>query len=127
MAESSGISSSLGAPLTDWEHVQQSVRKILTTPLGSRVMRRDFGSELFDLVDRKMTARAVLAVYAAAAMAISRWEPRFRLTEAALVEAAPNGRVTFALFGSYYPRGHLGDFSEVVSPRRVEIVIGAQS
>lgn len=50
MANSTGISAIAGAVMTDWDHVQQSIRKILSTPIGSRVMRRNFGS---DIPDRK--------------------------------------------------------------------------
>lgn len=111
MADSAGLARSDSAPLTDWDHVAQSIAVILTTPIGSRVMRRDFGSELFDLVDAKMTQRTILAIYGAAATAIARWEPRFRLEQAAIRDAKPDGRVELALAGVYFPRGHLGDFS----------------
>jgi phage baseplate assembly protein W len=111
MADSAGFDRRSGRLLTDWAHVQQSIEVILTTPIGSRVMRRDFGSELPDLVDRKMTPRLVLALYAAAAVAIRRWEPRFRLTRAGVTEAGATGRLGLVLYGTYFPRGHRGDFS----------------
>lgn len=111
MADSVGVSAVAQSALTDWDHTQQSIETILTTPVGSRVMRRDFGSELIDLIDRKMTQRTVLEVYAAAAVAIARWEPRFRLERAAIVDAAASGRIGLALYGVYFPRGHVGDFS----------------
>lgn len=106
-----GIDRRTGRPLTGWAHVQQSIEVILTTPIGSRVMRRDFGSALFDLIDAKMTRRRVLALYAAAAVALRRWEPRFRLTRCVVLAAEPAGRIGLALYGTYYPRGHLGDYS----------------
>lgn len=37
--------------LNDTEHLKQSVRDILTTPLASRVMRREYGSLVPDLID----------------------------------------------------------------------------
>ncbi|SPX13597.1 Baseplate assembly protein W [Escherichia coli] len=37
--------------LNDMEHLKQSVRDILTTPLASRVMRREYGSLVPDLID----------------------------------------------------------------------------
>ncbi|MBD8556906.1 GPW/gp25 family protein [Rhizobium sp. CFBP 8762] len=111
MAFSTGIDASTGAALSDWDHVQQSIAKILTTPIGSRVMRRDFGSRLPDLIDNKLTARNVLQLFSEAAVAIARWEPRFRVEECAVDEAGPSGRITLALYGTYFPRGHLGDFT----------------
>jgi len=107
--DSVGIDAETGQPLADWAHVVQSVRTILSTRIGSRVMRREFGSEVPDLVDRKMTQRNVLAVYSAAAVAIERWEPRFRLTQAQITAAGADGTISLILAGTYYPRGHLGD------------------
>lgn len=115
MAESTGLDARIGAPLSDWEHTRQSIERILTTPLGSRVMRRHLGSELPDMIDRKIVQRNVLALYAAAAIAIHRsaadgGEPRFRMRRGRLSKAEPTG-VALDLFGTFFPRGHLGDFS----------------
>ncbi|TPK15168.1 baseplate assembly protein [Mesorhizobium sp. B2-5-9] len=111
MADSTGISGITGAPLTDWQHVEQSIAVILTTPPGSRVMRREFGSNIRDLIDAKMVQRNVLAVYSAAAVAISRWEPRFRVTSASVSKLTAGGVTALEIFGTYFPRGHLGDYS----------------
>lgn len=111
MASSTGISAAIGQPLSDWPHVEQSIRKILMTPIGSRVMLRDFGSELPDLVDRKMTTGNVLAIYSASARAIHRWEPRFRMQFGRILGVEAGGRLTIELFGTYYPKGHKGDYS----------------
>lgn len=111
MANSTGVSASAGTMLADWAHVQQSITTILTTPLDSRVMRRDFGSNLFDLIDARMVQKNVLAVYSASALAIARWEPRFRVTGASIGELSATGRLILNIFGTYFPRGHLGDYS----------------
>lgn len=111
MPSSTGVNAKTGAPLTDWEHTQQSVRKILMTPIGSRVMRRDFGSELPDLIDAKMTRRNVLALYSAAAVAIQKWEPRYRMRSGQVSRADATGVLSLQLFGVYYPLGHRGDYS----------------
>nr|WP_280954549.1 GPW/gp25 family protein [Rhizobium album] len=109
--------------MSDWEHVQQSIAKILMTPVGSRVMRRDFGSDLPDLVDAKMTRRNVLAVYSAAASAIAKWEPRFRMTRGRVTRADSAGTLMLAVIGTYYPRGHLGDYS-VAQDANLRLVLG---
>lgn len=113
MADSTGVNAATGKQLSDWSHVQQSIRKILTTRLNTRVMRRDFGSELPELIDAKMSGRNVLAIYSAAASAISTWEPRFRVKAARLTALTPQGGVALDLFGLYFPRGHRGDYSVV--------------
>lgn len=106
-----GINGDTGLPLSGFDHVRQSIGVILTTRIGSRVMRRDFGSELQDLIDRPMTDQVILAIYSAVAMSIARWEPRFSVTKCALLNSDPSGSVDIELRGIYFPRGHLGDFS----------------
>ncbi|UXY16727.1 GPW/gp25 family protein [Chitiniphilus purpureus] len=80
----SGINASDGRQLDELAHLQQSVRRILTTPIGSRVMRRDFGSQLPELIDAPLNGATALRVLAATAMALTRWEPRLRLTQVQL-------------------------------------------
>lgn len=111
MPDSAGLSVANGKSLSNWGHVEQSVRKILKTPKRSRVMRRNFGSDLPDLIDAKMTRRNVLAVYSAAARAILEWEPRYRMTAGRVTRAEAGGSITLEIFGTYYPRGHRGDYS----------------
>lgn len=123
---SAGISRDAGVVLEDFDHVQQSVGVILTTPIGSRVMRREFGSELFDLIDRPMSDRVILAIYAAAVIAIARWEPRYALTGCRLIAAGADGAMTLEFEGTYYPRGHLGDFTPE-QPRSLIIPLGRAS
>jgi phage baseplate assembly protein W len=113
MTDSTGLSADGGRTLTDWGHVEQSVRRILTTPLGTRVMRRDFGSRLFDFIDAKMTPRTALSMFSAAAEAIETWEPRFRVYGAKVVSTEVSGEIDLMLFGLYFPRGHLGDYTVV--------------
>ena len=121
MASSTGLSALTGAPLSDWDHVQQSISVILSTPIGSRIMRRDFGSELPDLVDAKMTRKNVLSVFSAAAIAIARWEPRYRMTTGRVTRVEPEGRIALEIFGTYYPFGHRGDYS-VAEDRSTRVV-----
>lgn len=123
MASSAGSNGDTGRLLTDFDHVRQSIGIILTTPIGSRVMRREFGSELFDLIDRPMTARIILAIYAAAVLAIARWEPRYAVTGIQLLQADASGSLSIEFNGTYYPRGHLGDFTPAAENQRIIIPI----
>ncbi|RAI01101.1 baseplate assembly protein [Acuticoccus sediminis] len=118
MADSAGADRVTGAPLTDWSHVLQSIHVILTTPIGSRVMRRDFGSELPALIGQPMTTKTILALYVAAYVALVRWEPRFNLTNVQVSQAGPDGRLGLDLTGEYYPTGHLdrGQVAPVTIP-----------
>ena len=46
-----GMNAKTGKALSGVDHLKQSIQDIVTTPLGSRVMRRDYGCGLFDLLD----------------------------------------------------------------------------
>lgn len=89
------INATSGTPIDDMADIHQSIATILTTPIGTRVMRRDFGSLIFDLVDSPATPRGALRLIAATADAIERWEPRVRFVSAT-VRPAGDGRVVLA-------------------------------
>ena len=69
-----------GQSITGLDHLRQSLGDILTTPIGSRVMRREYGSLVPELIDHPDNLATQVRVYAAVASALMRWEPRFRLT-----------------------------------------------
>ncbi|CAE7405628.1 xkdF [Symbiodinium microadriaticum] len=89
-------------------HVKQSIADILTTPIGSRVMRRDYGSDLFRLIDDPINDVTLIRIYAATAEAIRKWEPRVRVNR---VQARPavdeqsQGCLTIDLEIEYLPDG----------------------
>jgi len=93
-----------GRPLQGIDHLRQSIRDILTTRIGTRVMRRDYGSRLPDLVDAPITPLLAMDLYAATAQALRRWEPRLKLQSIAIENAAA-GSVTLVLTGLYLPDG----------------------
>jgi len=69
-----------GRAIDEDAHIRQSIADILFTPVGSRVMRRTYGSMLPDLIDHPGNQANRLRLQAAAYMAILRWEPRVALT-----------------------------------------------
>ena len=71
-----GIDASTGKSISGLAHLRQSVRDILTTPIGTRVMRRDYGSRLYRLVDAPMNDATHLDMMAATYEALETWEPR---------------------------------------------------
>lgn len=81
-----GISRALNTgrlPLLEAEaHLEQSIRDILTTPTGTRVMRPEYGSDIPRLVDQPMNKGWQLRVFAAIAAALDKWEPRVSLNKA---------------------------------------------
>lgn len=75
------------------DHIRQSIGDILTTPVGSRVENRSYGSLLPDLIDHPGNAANHLRLAAASIMAIIRWEPRVTVQSASIsIDGA--GRVT---------------------------------
>lgn len=98
--ELTGMHRSSGTPLSGIAHLQQSIKDILTTPLSSRRMRPEYGSELPRYVDLPINRGWISAVQAEAARAISRWEPRLKLT-AVQVEAIIEGSIHFNIRGHY--------------------------
>lgn len=75
-----GMNSQTGLSISEVEHIRQSVRDILVTPIGSRVMRREYGSLLSALIDQPQTPALRLQIMAACYSAIQKWEPRVSLT-----------------------------------------------
>lgn len=75
-----GMNRDNGKAITDIDHIRQSMRDILITPEGSRIARRDYGSLLSVLIDQPQNDVIRLQVMAAVYVAISRWEPRVRLS-----------------------------------------------
>lgn len=86
-----GTSTATLTPLSGWDHVVQSITDILTTPIGSRVLRRDYGSQIPALLDRPMNEATTLDFAVAAAEALDKWEPRVRLERLQLVAAGVDG------------------------------------
>ena len=71
---------------SDFAHIKQSVADILTTPINTRLMRRDYGSVLPELIDQPLNSKTILRLYAAIAIAIIRWEPRYQVIAVALTK-----------------------------------------
>ncbi|EDW3053794.1 baseplate assembly protein [Salmonella enterica subsp. enterica] len=67
--------------LNDTDQLWNSVNDILLTPLASRVMRRDYGSLIPDLIDSPQNQTTRLQCMSAAVIALTRWEPRIALNK----------------------------------------------
>ncbi|ERV76686.1 bacteriophage protein [Pseudomonas aeruginosa BL04] len=95
-----GLDRRTGQPLSGVAHLKQSIEDILTTPLGTRRMRPEYGSKLRRLVDLPVNDGWKSAVQAEVARALGRWEPRLRL-ERVRVVAVMGGRINLELAGVY--------------------------
>jgi len=99
-----GTNAVTGKSLSGIEHCKQSVRDILETPKGSRVMRRTYGSDLMEMADKPMNMSTRMDMKAATADALSIWEPRFQVTDVQFALTS-DGEVTIDVYGNYLPDG----------------------
>jgi hypothetical protein len=111
-----GVNNQSGKALAGIDHLRQSIRDILLTPLGTRVMRREYGSRLFELIDAPLNGGTIIDIIAATAEALDRWEPRILVervvldnvslgTDTPMTETLAAGKIGLTLYGKYLPDG----------------------
>ena len=93
----SGLNKHTGQAIEELEHIRQSVADVLTTPLGSRLMRRSYGSEIPTLIDQPLNGATRLRVMAATASALKKWEPRIRAQRVTLALGDQPGSLSVEL------------------------------
>jgi hypothetical protein len=94
-----------GKPLSDADHLRQSIRDILATRIGTRTMLRDYGSNIPELVDQPINRSTIAAIKADVINALNIWEPRMRIDRVILSEVLASGQLTFDLELTYLPNG----------------------
>lgn len=90
-----------GRRVTGIAHLKQSVADILTTPLGTRLERRTYGSLLPSLIDQPDNGATRLRCYSAIASALMKWEPRLRVTRVGITSGNQPGQASVDLEGEY--------------------------
>ena len=99
-----GMDRNTGKTLSGIDHLKQSIQDILTTPIGTRVMRRDYGSELFSLIDAPLNKATKVDIYSATADALAKWESRFSLQQVD-VFSEDSSSIAIYIKGVYLPTG----------------------
>jgi hypothetical protein len=94
-----GMHRDSGCGVADIDHIRQSVADILVTPVGSRVMRRAYGSLLSELLDQPQNDALRLQIMAACYSAVLAWEPRVKLTGISL-HTTFDGKMAVELTGT---------------------------
>lgn len=120
---SCGIDRKTGRLIRDWDHVVQSVQRILATRIGFRIMRRSFGSGALTILGRRLTPQVVALFRLLVVLSLERWEPRVkvrRVTLTGTVDAARGGDVGAVIAVDYLPNGHRGD-TTVAGPRDINL------
>lgn len=84
-----GMAQHTGRKVEGDAHLVQSIGDILSTPIGSRVMRRDYGSDLPNIIDQPLNGETLIDVYLATAEALHLWEPRIKVERVQITKASP--------------------------------------
>ena len=114
------MSRTIGQRLGMLAHIRQSVADILITQIGSRVMRRTYGSLLSALLDQPDNQLTQTRVFAAVASALMRWEPRIEIEKMSVARYAERpGFVELQITASY-----TGTFSRDAAPFSLSVSIG---
>ncbi len=109
-----------GKDITDEDHLRQSIEDIVTTPKGSRVMRRDYGSSLFLLVDQPANPGLYSRIRSAIAESIDAWEPRVVLSKIILdATNISRGQLGVGFEGYYLPGGRVVRLRDITIAFRV--------
>lgn len=104
MAGIVGMSRSTGGAIDGLSHLGQSIVDILSTRKGTRVMRRDYGSDLIELLDAPINAETIVDIYAEIADALDTWEPRIKVSSIDVLTAS-SGKAALDISGIYTPDG----------------------
>lgn len=113
-----GIEASSGKTLDGMAHLGQSIGDILMTPLGSRVMRRDYGSLLPELIDQPFNDATRMRLFGATALALMRWEPRIRLIRVQLFQGEGPGSYSLDLDCVLVDSNRPSDYTRLSIPLR---------
>lgn len=71
----------LEAVLMYLSDIETSIRRILTTPIGSRVLEPTFGSRLYELIDKRLDKKWQMLFVRYVYEAIDMWEKRVKLNK----------------------------------------------
>lgn len=107
-----GMDARTGKNLSGDEHIRQSVSDILGTPLGARIMLRDYGSRLFDLIDHPINSQTTVEIISATAEALAKWEPRISLNHVSVTRPAA-GQLSISIKYTYTDTGQAGQLQGV--------------
>ncbi|MDN5641340.1 MAG: GPW/gp25 family protein [Acinetobacter sp.] len=118
-----GMHRSTGKAITDNdsfpEHLYQSMHDILSTLIGTRLCRRNYGSLVPHLIDQPCNDFTKLQIMNASATALIRFEPRIKISQVQVSQAA-------AVVG-YWLITILGNIKTITGTQTVkqEFLIGA--
>ena len=88
------------------DHLRQSIYVILSTRIGTRIERREFGSVVPDLIDYPANPQHILLLFGAIATALAKHEPRIKINNiSAAFSNTTNPTITVLLEASFIDSG----------------------
>lgn len=81
-------------------HIGQCVQNVMQTPLGTRPMQLDYGTDLIDIVDVPLNADGRARIVSTTAEAVTTWETR-PAVERVTVAAGSDGSAEVTLQWAY--------------------------
>jgi len=95
--------------VTETDHLVKSIKDILTTPVGSRVMRRSYGCNLFKYVGYPISPLIIAKLQTIISDALTTYETRVKfdkiLVDAASVNTIQFGHITLSIEGTWTSSG----------------------
>lgn len=101
-----------GRTLNNYQSIEQSIEDILLTPINSRIMRRNYGSLLFNFLDKPQTQAQALYLKIAVSIfvALSEYEPRIELKE---VKVIPQNKQNLMAVINYKIKNQLNEIKRL--------------
>ena len=97
-----GMDENTGTLIGGEEHLRQSIKRIIMTPIGTYPLDPEFGSRVPELIDKPMTDETILLINSSIVEALYRWEERIESIEITLdTENSGNGILSFSLKALY--------------------------
>lgn len=112
--EVAGLDRRTGLPLVGWPWVVQAILFLMTTAYYSVAMAPWLGSAAHRLIGELANPRNAQRFRWAIATAIDLFVPNFEVSRIDLVTLDETGATEWVIDGIYWPRGHLGDYSDGV-------------
>jgi phage baseplate assembly protein W len=110
-----GMNRETGKYLEGEAHLKQSIRDILTTAVGERLIVRKYGSNVFQYIDKPLNDKTRIEIISVVANAIHDFEPRVKLVKVGLensgATAHEGAHLTLRLEGYYEEKKFLEHIS----------------
>lgn len=114
-----GMNDRTGKHNDGFEYLKQRIRDILSTPLGSRVMRRYYGSELFKRIDNPTNGKLIANIYSDCVTALYNFEPEFEIVSVTVV-SIDRGRIIWIWKDNFSPTAKLSNWITLKSKESKE-------